>query len=126
MANKEEILILSVGGSEEPLIYSINEFKPDKVVFLHTPGTLYQIAKILDKVNWNKDNDIILDISHYFSQYKNILYSIFKEFIPNFPKENENDKFYDDLCNFFDREKLKNKEEFNSKFLDYLYQINKL
>ena len=40
MANKEEILILSVGGSEEPLIYSINEFKPDKVVFLHTPGTL--------------------------------------------------------------------------------------
>ncbi len=124
MANKEEILILSVGGSEEPLIYSINEFKPDKVVFLHTPGTLYQIAKILDKVNWNKDNDIILDISHYFSQYKNILYSIFKEFIPNFPKENENDKFYDDLCNFFDREKLKNKEEFNSKFLDYLYQIN--
>ena len=54
--SKEKILILSVGGSEEPLIFSINTFKPDKVVFLHSTATLYQCGKILEKIQW-KNND---------------------------------------------------------------------
>ena len=69
--SKEKILILSVGGSEEPLIFSINTFKPDKVVFLHSTATLYQCGKILEKVQWKNNDELIVGLSNLFKKYKN-------------------------------------------------------
>ena len=39
MSNKK-VLVMTVGGSPEPLIYSINEIKPDLVYFIHTKESL--------------------------------------------------------------------------------------
>lgn len=55
MSEKEKILILSVGGSPEPLIYSIKDYQPDKIVFIHSPETLHYCALILNDVDWKKE-----------------------------------------------------------------------
>ena len=48
---KEEVLVLSVGGTAEPLTFSINEFKPDLVCFLHTSKTLETCEIVLNETN---------------------------------------------------------------------------
>ncbi|AMK15253.1 TIGR02710 family CRISPR-associated CARF protein [Methanobrevibacter olleyae] len=60
--SKEEILILTVGGSPEPLIYSINEFKPDNVLFLHSPETLKECSKIINETGFNESKVEYLEI----------------------------------------------------------------
>lgn len=62
MDEKEKILILSVGGSPEPLIYSINEFKPNKVVFLHSPQTLKEAHEVLGETNFDSLNTEFYEI----------------------------------------------------------------
>ncbi|ADC47028.1 CRISPR-associated protein TIGR02710 family [Methanobrevibacter ruminantium M1] len=62
MSKKEQILILSLGGSPEPLIYSIKEFKPDKVVFLCSPQTLKECDGILEETAFNEENVEIYEI----------------------------------------------------------------
>ena len=59
---KEKILILSVGGSPEPLTFSINDYQPDKIVFVHTPETLHYCALILNEIEWIKKDEIPKDI----------------------------------------------------------------
>ena len=54
MGLNEKILILTVGGSPEPLIYSINEFKPDAILFLHTPETFNECGKIINETGFNE------------------------------------------------------------------------
>ena len=49
---KKKLLILSVGGSPEPLIYSINEFKPDMVYFMHSPETENMCGDILEETGF--------------------------------------------------------------------------
>lgn len=49
---KKKLLILSVGGSPEPLIYSINEFKPDMVYFMHSPETKNMCGDILEETGF--------------------------------------------------------------------------
>ena len=51
----ENILILSVGGSPEPLIFSINKFNPDRIIFLHTPQTFKEIDKIIKETKYSKN-----------------------------------------------------------------------
>ena len=121
--SKEKILILSVGGSEEPLIFSINTFKPDKVVFLHSTATLYQCGKILEKVEWKTTDDLILGLSQLFKNYKNTFFEIFSEILPNFLHFNENDEFYVSFIDFLDRNYFKDVKDFNYKFLDFLYSL---
>ena len=121
--NKERILILSVGGSEEPLIFSINEFKPDKIVFIHSTATLYQCGKIIEKTKWNKESDLGKDLSNLFNEYKNKLFDIFRTLISDFPSPEEYDEFYSDFIDFLDRNFFKDDKKFNYKFLDFLYSL---
>lgn len=46
----KKILVLSVGGSPEPLIISINTFKPDAVYFIHSKETLGTIKNVVSEV----------------------------------------------------------------------------
>lgn len=121
--SKEKILILSVGGSEEPLIFSINTFKPDKVVFLHSRATLYQCGKILEKVQWKNNDELIVGLSNLFKKYKNSFFEIFREILPNFLSYEVNDEFYVNFIDFLDRNYFKDVEDFNYKFLDFLYSL---
>ena len=121
--NKERILILSVGGSEEPLIFSINEFKPDKIVFIHSTATLYQCGKIIEKTKWNKESELGKDLSNFFIEYKNKIFDIFRSLISDFPSPEEYDEFYSDFIDFLDRNFFKDDKKFNYKFLDFLYSL---
>ena len=55
MSEKEKILILTAGGSPEPLIYSINFIQPQKIVFLPSPQTFHECAKVLSSMEWEND-----------------------------------------------------------------------
>ncbi|WP_298534912.1 hypothetical protein [uncultured Methanobrevibacter sp.] len=77
MSNKEKILILSVGGSPEPLIYSINDYQPDRIVFVHTPETLHYCGEILDSIDWDKGEKFITGLSILEKSY-NEEYELFK------------------------------------------------
>lgn len=120
---KKKILVLSVGGSEEPLIFSINEFKPDQIIFLHSTSTLYQCGKIIEKVQWNNNSELNLHLSHLFKNYKNNLYEIFRKILADFQSPNENEEFYSNFIDFLDRNYFKSTEKFNYKFLDFLYSL---
>ena len=51
--NRLNALILSVGGTSEPLITCIKELKPDCVYFLHSKGTLKIAKEVLKKTKFN-------------------------------------------------------------------------
>lgn len=96
MENTMEILILSVGGSPEPLIYSINEFQPDKVVFLHSPQTLYQCGIVLNKVDWyNEDNEL-------------------SDYVNNFDKEIDDLKKRENIANYPSFEQIKSLKHYET------------
>ena len=69
MSDTEKILVLSVGGTEEPLIFAIDEINPDLVYFLYTPGSKATCESVIEKTCKkfhykfiNKDSDeLILD-----------------------------------------------------------------
>lgn len=46
MENKEYVLVLTVGGSPEPLIKSIKEAKPDIVYFLHSEDSIDEATEV--------------------------------------------------------------------------------
>lgn len=123
MSEKEKILILSVGGSEEPLIFSINTFNPEKIVFLHSTATLYQCGKIIEKVQWNKEKSLNKDLSKLFKDYKDKLCTHFRKLLPDFTSPEENDEFYISFIDFIDRNYFKDDTIFNYKFLDFLYSL---
>lgn len=49
----QKALVLSVGGSEEPLIYSIERFKPDFIYFLHSKDTRKSVDIILNNFDYD-------------------------------------------------------------------------
>ena len=49
----QKALVLSVGGSEEPLIYSIEKFKPDFIYFLHSKDTRKSVDIILNNFDYD-------------------------------------------------------------------------
>ena len=50
--NKLNALILSVGGTYEPLVTCMKEFKPDCVYFLHSKDTLKVTKDVIEKSNF--------------------------------------------------------------------------
>ena len=67
--SKEKILILSVGGSEEPLIFSIREYNPDIIVFIHSPQTVHQCPIILNDSLKNSNGTISKLVENYSNEY---------------------------------------------------------
>ena len=76
MSDEKRILVLSAGGSEEPLEFAINEINPDLVYFLHTQKSKSICEKVIEKtckkysykfINGVND-ELILD---FFSQDHN-------------------------------------------------------
>lgn len=53
MSNKK-VLVMTVGGSPKPLIYSINEIKPDLVYFIHTKESFKSIDLIIHETKGYK------------------------------------------------------------------------
>ena len=49
MSDEKRILVLSAGGSEEPLEFAINEINPDLVYFLHTQKSKSICEKVIEK-----------------------------------------------------------------------------
>lgn len=81
MIDKKNVLILSVGGSPEPLIYSIKEFKPDIVCFIYTPQTKEECNLILNDSGF--DGDVYYtEISNHESLDNSFIKS--KELFSNF------------------------------------------
>lgn len=111
MAEKEKILILTAGGSPEPLTYSINFIQPQKIVFLPSPQTFHECAKILSAMDWKNDMPLKRELS--------ALVDIFDE---------ESDKLLEDYNSYkADDEKIKylspkDIQSLNSydKIIDYL------
>ena len=124
MVDKEKVLILSVGGSEEPLIFSINEFRPNKLVFLHSKGSYYQCAKILERLNISQSCYFYNELFDLFNNYRANLFSVFSEYMPNFPEVNENKDFYLNFCDFLDANYFIDAKDFYYKFSNYLKQPN--
>ena len=120
MVDKEKVLILSVGGSEEPLIFSINEFRPNKLVFLHSKGSYYQCAKILERLNISQSCYFYNELFDLFNNYRANLFSVFSEYMPNFPDVNENKDFYLNFCDFLDTNSFIDAKDFYYKFSNYL------
>ena len=60
-------LILSCGGSPEPLIYSINKIKPDFVYFLCSNDSESEVENILIETNFSKENHDIKIVRDYES-----------------------------------------------------------
>lgn len=50
----KKVLVMTVGGSPQPLIYSINNIKPDLVYFIYTKETFDCIKLIISKTNGYK------------------------------------------------------------------------
>ena len=64
MDNNKYVLILTVGGSPEPLIFSINEANPDIVCFLHSEGSKKDAQFVAESVDDNIEFRYFLVSSH--------------------------------------------------------------
>ena len=54
-------LLISLGGSPEPVIYSLNQQRPDYVLFFVSPETASQIQDVLRELNYRvQDFDRII------------------------------------------------------------------
>lgn len=85
----KKALVLSVGGSEEPLIYSIKKFKPDFIYFLHSKDTKKSVDKILDEFDYDSSQYSLKELNNEqsleesFSKSREIISSLKKDFDVN-------------------------------------------
>ncbi|WP_276955360.1 TIGR02710 family CRISPR-associated CARF protein [Methanobrevibacter woesei] len=85
----KKALVLSVGGSEEPLIYSIKKFKPDFIYFLHSKDTKKSVDKILDEFDYENSQYSLKELNNEqsleesFSKSREIISSLKKDFDVN-------------------------------------------
>ncbi|MBI4744479.1 MAG: TIGR02710 family CRISPR-associated protein [Actinobacteria bacterium] len=56
MNGNKKVLIITVGGSPEPIISSINEFEPNEIVFICSQSSKKEVNKILNKTASSYDN----------------------------------------------------------------------
>lgn len=82
--NNKKVLVMSVGGSPEPLIYSIDNIKPKLVYFIHSDKT----ASVVDEINKNtkhkfdylsKQVDNHESIEDAFEKSKEVLFELNKK-----------------------------------------------
>lgn len=73
MSDEKRILVLSAGGTEDPLIFAIDEINPDFVYFLYTPRSKKTCEKVIEKTHQkyhynfinNTNDELVLD---FYSQ----------------------------------------------------------
>ena len=90
----EKVLALNVGGTIHPLIFSIEDYNPDKIVFFPSKDTYLLCGKILERISWSEDKFFYRELMEIFEDYINKIYLEFKEHIPHFPTSVENEEFY--------------------------------
>jgi hypothetical protein len=56
------LLICTVGGSPEPIVAALKQWRPVRVRFVHTPGTKGQVAEIVPKA---REEGVDLDAGRY-------------------------------------------------------------
>ncbi len=90
--NKKKLLILTVGGSEEPLIKAIYKVHPDLVYFIHSEKSLKKIKPIKDAVDFEFESKCKLLIDY---QSLEASFNVSKEII-----EDIDENIYDVFVNF--------------------------
>ncbi len=83
-----KVLILTVGGSNNPIIYSINKIKHDFIYFIHSKNSLKNVHEIVDNLNIDKSSYICKEIKGFESLEESYLSSkeIIEEAKNNFSK----------------------------------------
>lgn len=68
-------LILTVGGSNNPIIYSINRINPDFIYFIHSKSSLKNVQEIVDKLNIDESSYVCKEIDDFESLEESYLSS---------------------------------------------------
>ena len=84
LLNNKKVLVMSVGGSPEPLIYSIDKIKPDLVYFIHSQKTLAIVEEINNTTKHNyeyltKQVENHESIEEAYEKSKNVLFELNKK-----------------------------------------------
>lgn len=82
----QKALVLSVGGSSEPLIYSIKTYKPDFIYFLHSKDTREHVDITLKEFDYDSSQYLLKELNNpqsleeSFSKSREIISSLKKDF----------------------------------------------
>lgn len=68
-------LILTVGGSNNPIMYSINNISHDFIYFIHSKSSLKNVQEIVDNLNIDKSDYICKEIDDFESLKESYLSS---------------------------------------------------
>lgn len=82
----QKALVLSVGGSSEPLIYSIKTYKPDFIYFLHSGDTREYVDITLSEFDYDSSQYLLKELKNpqsleeSFSKSREIISSLKKDY----------------------------------------------
>lgn len=82
----QKALVLSVGGSSEPLIYSIKTYKPDFIYFLHSKDTREHVGITLEEFDYDSSQYLLKELKNpqsleeSFSKSREIISSLKKDY----------------------------------------------
>lgn len=82
----QKALVLSVGGSSEPLIYSIKTYKPDFIYFLHSKDTREHVDITLKEFDYDSSQYLLKELKNpqsleeSFSKSREIISSLKKDY----------------------------------------------
>lgn len=85
----QRALVLSVGGSSEPLIYSIKTYKPDFIYFLHSKDTREHVDITLEEFDYDSSQYLLKELKNpqsleeSFSKSREIISSLKKDYDVN-------------------------------------------
>ena len=85
----KKALVLSVGGSSEPIIYSIRTYKPDFIYFLHSKDTRKHVDITLDEFDYDSSQYLLKELKNpesleeSFSKSREIISSLKKDYDVN-------------------------------------------
>ena len=85
----QKALVLSVGGSSEPLIYSIKTYKPDFIYFLHSKDTREHVDITLKEFDYDSSQYLLKELKNpqsleeSFSKSREIISSLKKDYDVN-------------------------------------------
>ncbi|WP_303295515.1 TIGR02710 family CRISPR-associated CARF protein [Methanobrevibacter woesei] len=85
----QKALVLSVGGSSEPLIYSIKTYKPDFIYFLHSKDTREHVDITLEEFDYDSSQYLLKELKNpqsleeSFSKSREIISSLKKDYDVN-------------------------------------------
>lgn len=82
----QKALVLSVGGSSEPIIYSIKTYKPDFIYFLHSKDTREHVDITLEEFDYDSSQYLLKELKNpqsleeSFSKSREIISSLKKDY----------------------------------------------